>query len=141
MIAAALASLVLAAIPAPAATVVQAPCPVIGGPCAFPDGRVYLPTGSPRFAREHELGHVFDAQRLDDGERNKLKRLLALPGRPWRLGTGLHGAGSPSERFADAYAACRMHLDPAKRWAGSYDYNPSRRGFVRTCATIARAAD
>lgn len=144
-IASSLAALALAwpSIPAPAATVVRAPCPDSAAVActARASATIYVSAGADAFAVEHERGHLFDAQRLDDGERAKLERLLGLPGRPWRSGTGLEGLLSPSERFADAYAACRLGLDPNGRWRTAYDYQPSRRTFMRTCATIARAAD
>jgi hypothetical protein len=140
---AALVSLTLATIPAPTVRVVHEPCPDSDAvACTVrATATVYVTPGADRFAVQHELGHLFDAQRLDDGERAKLERLLALPGRPWRSGTGLEGLLSPSERFADAYAACRLRLDPDRNWMSAYDYEPSRRGFRKTCATIARAAD
>lgn len=143
MLAAAFAA-TLALIPAPTATIVYGPCPV-GDTVECTDratATIYRTPGADRFALEHARGHLYDAQRLSAGERTKLQRLLALPGRPWRTNTGPTGAlASPSERFADAYAACRLRLDPISRWESAYDYQPSRRGFQKTCATIARAGD
>lgn len=125
-------------IPSPRATIIHAPCPDVGGSCAYADGRVYLARGASRFARQHELGHVFDTQFLDEGERNKLQRLLGLPRGPWFDGTG-EGSASPSEMFADAYAACRLQLDPMGLWQVSYGYLPTRRQHRLVCATIVRA--
>lgn len=130
-------------IPAPNATLVRAPCPDGSGvPCTIrTTDTVYVPAGTSRFAVQHELGHLYDEQRLDDGERAKLQRLMGLPPGPWRAGTGLAGVRSPSERFADAYAACRLRLDPEGRWESAYDYQPTSRQHARMCRTIARAAD
>jgi hypothetical protein len=135
----------LALIPAPAATIVRAPCPaateaMTTGACAYADqGTIYLPDGSTRFMLQHELGHVFDAQHLDDGERHKIARSLGVnPDGPWRTPDPYR---SGMEKFADAYAACRLRMDPDHGWESSYDYYPSRRAFRRLCATIARAAD
>lgn len=136
----------LAGIPAPNATVVRATCPVptATGLCASREDRVvYVAGNADRFAFEHELGHLFDAQFLDDGERNALKRAVAIPvDRPWNLGTGLtkEGLASPSERVADLYAACRLRLDPDTRWETAYDYQPSRKQFRRACGVLRRAA-
>jgi hypothetical protein len=136
--------LTLALVPAPAAQIIAEPCPaqsevVAPGACAYSDGRVYLPAGADRFVREHELGHVFDAQRLDAGERRKLKRILGLPVSAAWAAPGSYEGGS--ERFADAYAACRLQMDPDGRWESSYDYTPTRAAFRQVCATISRAAD
>lgn len=145
MIAAALAALTLAAIPSPAATIINEPCPDITesmttGACAYPDGRVYLPAGSTRFMREHELGHVYIEQRLDQGERSKVRRETQVPTSwPWTAPDDPYH--SASERVADIYAACRLRLDPEHEWESSYDYYPSRRTLQKVCATIARAAD
>lgn len=133
-------------IPTPHALVITAACPdmdgqATAGACSFPDGRVYLPAGTDQFARQHELGHIFDAQYLDAGERNRATRLLGFPaGTPWRNGTGLGGFDSPHELFADAYAACRLGLDPMSEWETSYDYAPTRRELRAMCGFIRRAA-
>lgn len=133
-------------IPTPAATLIDAPCPdaspeATTSICAYQDGRIYLPHGSGRFAREHELGHQFDTQYLQPGERNKATRLLGFAmGTPWRNGTGTGGFDSPHELFADAFAACRLQLDPGSDWETSYDYAPTRREFRAVCAFIRRAS-
>lgn len=134
----------LALVPAPAAIVIDAPCPAVtdqitSGACAYNDGRIYLPRGSTRFMREHENGHVFIAQRLSVGERRKAQRLIEMPdSRAWRT---VDPFESPDERVADIYAACRLRLDPRHHWEASYDYYPSRHRFRRQCAFLARAAD
>lgn len=132
-------------IPTPAATIIEAPCPdmdesAASEACAYPDGRLYLPAGTSDFQREHELGHQFDRQYMQPGEQNKATRLLGFPvGTPWRNGTGTGGFDSPHELFADAYAACRLQLDPGSDWETSYDYAPTRREFREVCGFLRRA--
>lgn len=144
MIAAALA-IALALIPSPRALVVYGPCPdaTAASACTYADqGLIYAPKGTSRFAIEHERGHVFDQQLLGPGERHALQGAMGLPeSRPWRTGTGLtaEGLSSPSERFADLYAACRLRLDPETRWESAYDYQPSRRAFRHACGVVRRA--
>lgn len=133
-------------IPTPAAVLIDAPCPdmspeATSSICSYTDGRVYLPAGSSEFAREHELGTAFNAQYLSDGERNKATWLLGFPvGVPWDSGTGTSGFHSPLQRFEDAYAACRLQLDPDSDWETGYDYFPTRREFRSVCGFIRRAS-
>jgi hypothetical protein len=47
----------------------------------------------------------------------------------------------PSERFADAYATCRLRFSPDGQWADGYGYAPSVRAHRRVCAAIRRYAD
>lgn len=134
----------IAALAVPNATIIPEACPNGSGmPCAErATATIYVPDGTSRFGREHELGHLFDAQFLDDGERNALKRAMGLPvSRPWSTGTGLTAGGlaSPSEKFADLYAACRLRMDPDRRWETGYDYQPSRRALRLACGVLARA--
>lgn len=142
----ALAIAALMGIPAPTAVVVHAPCPTpeATGACASRQEQViYAPANVDRFALEHERGHLFDAQYLDGGERLALRRAMRLPlSRPWQSGTGLTaaGLGSPSERFADLYAACRLRMDPDGLWESAYDYQPTRREFKRACGVVRRAS-
>ena len=136
----------LAGISGTNATVIRESCPAPSatGICAYADQRViYAPANASRFAIEHERGHIYDHDFLDDGERNALKRATGFPiTREWRLGTGMtHEAFlSPSERFADLYAACRLRMDPETRWESAYDYQPSRRAFRRACGVVRRAS-
>lgn len=109
------------------------------GTCAFRElGLIYLAPGASRFERQHELGHLFDAQYLDDGERNAFRRMIRVPmATPW---FGERGQASPSEHLADMYAACRLDLDPARRWETAYDLVPTRRDFRRICRLLERSA-
>ena len=80
--------------------------------------------------------------------------LGASDGTPWDAGTGLAacaGEVCPSERYADAYAACRLGWSPDGRrgrdgrihgeWAVAYGYTPTARTHRRVCAAIRRYAD
>ena len=51
------------------------------------------------------------------------------------------GTVCPSERFADAYATCRLTWSPDGQWADAYGYLPSPRTHCRVCAAIRRYAD
>lgn len=127
-----------ARVPMPhAVTVLYQPCPNGGGSCADADSdTVYIEPGADLFTIMHEVGHIFDRQRLSDRDRARFARLLGLPGE-WRRGTGLDGLNSPSERFADAYAACALGLRPdGSRWVSAYDYNPSPRRHHTICRSI-----
>lgn len=144
MLAALAVAVTLAGIPAPSVTVVGDPCPAATatGICTI-ESTIYAPANASRFAVQHEIGHAFDEQFLDDGERNALKRAMGMPiSRPWQLGTGLthEGLNSPSERFADLYAACRLKMDPEGLWESAYDYQPTRRSLRRACGVVRRAS-
>jgi hypothetical protein len=120
----------------PHVTVVYAPCPVTGdGSCAMGEV-VYLYDHEP-YTRQHELGHLVDWQRLDDVERAILQPPLGAPAEvPWVNGTGVACAGRlcPNERFADAYATCRLGMWPQVHrtrgglvvgaWESYYGYAP-----------------
>lgn len=131
-------------IPSPKVTVLAESCPDgSGGPCANQESRtIYLPTGTSSFAREHELGHIFDVQYLSEGERNRFQTLAKIKGE-WNPGTGATAAGmrSPAERFADAYAACRLGLVPGANWTVGYGYNPTRKQHRAVCGFLRRASD
>lgn len=127
-------------IPTPDATILEQGCPDGGGPCSA--GRLlYIPRGTSAFSREHELGHAFDAQYLDAGERFALQHRMGLPDGPWIRGTGMtaDGYSSPSEWMADAYAACRLGLIPGRRWTTAYGYEPTKRQHRVVCGTLSRA--
>lgn len=134
-------------IPTPRATVIDAPCPytddeISGVACAYSDtATIYAPHDEGAFILEHELGHIFDVQYLDDGERHALVRALGLTAGPWDRGSGLDGGNtSPIEWFADAYAACRLRLDPRHKWETAYDYQPSAKRHRKVCGIIRRAS-
>jgi hypothetical protein len=115
--------------------------------CADPDGCIWL-TDRDRFTRDHELGHVFDAQVLDDRDRARFTRLLGFPrGRPW---FAANGGTSPGEDFADIYAMCRLNITPwgHRRKNGtivgstpiSYDSMPSAARYRAMCSAMRFAA-
>ena len=103
------------------------------------------------FVLAHEAGHAFDHLHLDAGERNRFASLMGRAGEPWRRyetaaatladGTAVMHSDRNSlhEWFADAYAACRLRLDPERHWTSSTDYQPGRRKHRRVCGFIARA--
>lgn len=67
----------------------------------------------------HELGHVFDDQILDDGNRNKIMyRFFHIFGRMWDPYYGQEALDScmevsvcSNEMFADGFYACARHID------------------------------
>lgn len=133
---------------APTATVLSWP----GDPAVCPrmctDGTtIYvgaIPAPDPTIAAfrlEHEKGHLADRQYLTAAERALLVPLFGYPpGMPWDLGTTTHG-GSPDERFADAYAACRLGLSPdGGEWVMTQSgYAPTARQHRRACIAISHA--
>jgi hypothetical protein len=130
-----------------AVSVEYADCPGYpdGGSCADPERAIVYLADDDAFTRQHELAHLYDAQRLDDGERAELAALIGAPaGTAWEVGTGESCTGSvcPSERFADAYATCRLGWSPSGGdWADAYGYEPTPRAHRRVCAAIRRFAD
>jgi hypothetical protein len=73
------------------------------------------------FARGHEAGHLFDCQVLSDGDRHYFQRVMHAPSGVWDQGTGIpDGVHSPSEWFADYYAAAAIHLDLSRSIVSSY---------------------
>jgi hypothetical protein len=112
---------------------------------AYAHGAAYTVDGN-RFAVLHELGHAYDATMMDAGERNRFARLAGMNDLLWTWSDDVNGAlvqgsGTPAERFADAYAACRMALvvGSGHTWWTSYGYLPTARQHRRICKTIARA--
>lgn len=66
-------------------------------------GRIYIEDMStPVFY--HELGHIFDANALTDGDRARFSQLVGIP-LPWRYPFAEEHNG-PSEYFAEAYYLC-----------------------------------
>lgn len=120
-IAALLASLAVFA-PMPAGIhVVKQPCPYGGeGSCAY-SNTVYLDPGMTHNGRlatmailAHEIGHIWDAQHMDDTARARYASMLGYAGEPWLLDSNDdldHPAAG--EQFADNYALCA--LGPARR--------------------------
>ena len=101
-------------------------------------GRIWLDGRPTRFVLQHEIGHFVDARRLTDTDHAWFTpRLGFAPDMPW-WGTRTEiGWPVPAERFADASAACALHLDPRRNWTISYGYAPTRRQHERICTRIA----
>lgn len=111
-------------------------CPDAGGPCAS-SSTIYVDGSSDRFIRAHEIGHLFDAQLLTDSDRAWFMRAMHLPG-PWVQGSGWpDGAASPSEWFADYYAACDTGINPNREWVASYAPQLNYGRLARLCWAIA----
>jgi hypothetical protein len=96
----------------PRFSVTVAPCPCafpgqVAPPTgyAYPDGTVYIdPSVQTRTSLWHELGHVFDFERLTDGDRNWFVRAFHRGG-GWDAWFQPDGMGF-NEVFADEYSAC-----------------------------------
>lgn len=105
---------------------------------------VYLMPGvADRFAFWHGLGHIFDAEVLTGGDRWWFMRMVGMePPQPWLPPPKpkmIAEPSSPGEKFADAYAACALNMNPEQgAWEGSYDYQPSTRRHRQICAGIWR---
>lgn len=133
--------------------------PMANGFAGYYDGAViHVIDPRDKFTVRHELGHAFDAQYMDAGERQRFATLLACD----RYGcngeqdlywttagddplTGMYvtDPGSVSEKFADAYAACRSRYVIASDhvWETGYGYSPpTNRQHLRVCRMIANAA-
>jgi hypothetical protein len=98
-----------------------------------------------RVTFSHEMGHAFDAQRLDDGERHRFSCLPAAQP-PVEGDPDLCGARwdeNVAEVFADAYANCRLRFRAGSvRFLYGNGYEPSTtRRHRNACRFIARAAD
>ena len=83
-------------------------------------GTVYYQGTLDPFARAHEVGHILDAQVLTDGDRRFFQRLMHAPAGDWRTGTGLKGAASPSEWWADYYGSAALGVDPVHENQAAY---------------------
>jgi hypothetical protein len=126
------------------------PCPYYAQPvaCSYQDSDdIYLPAGSTRSDREHEIGHQFDRQVLTDENRAWFTRQLGFAPGSWDRGTGDDcGNCGPSEVFADAYAKCATGWKVARRnrqgmligrQEVAYGYFPTVKQHRRICNGIA----
>ena len=106
-------------VPVVAVTIVFGNCPGSQRSCYYiPTNSVYIapsewtiPVMRPSLVT-HELGHAYDFQVMDDGDRRLLSRWLPDRG-PWRsqapADTAAHD-NSGAELFAEAYADCAMRV-------------------------------
>ena len=120
-------------LPAIMPVVIHESCPAPEGTsCTWPGGPIYLdPEWGDRFTYWHELGHAFDYQEMDDGDRAAFMRLIRHPG-PWRS-----PPDSAHEQFAEAYALCALRVRP--RWGrirGGAGYEPRPAVHHRVCTLI-----
>lgn len=128
--------------------VVDAPAPGIPademyGAASDPaSGTIYAPNGPlGRFARAHEIAHMLDTQVFSDGDRAYFQKAMGLKPGTWNAGTGMTDAGlhSPSELFADYFAALATHMDPHREWEAAYvGTPPSRRQLLKLGKALQR---
>lgn len=86
-------------------------------------GTVYVEAGQhlTPFEKAHEMGHMLADRVLTAGDRHYFQRQMGLGDRqPWDTGTGSTGYSSPSEWFADYYAAAATKMDLKKEGVSSY---------------------
>lgn len=124
-LAAVLASIALYA-PLPAGVTVHLErCPTTGtSGCAYVQtGDIYV-TPHPdsdrrvfRFLLAHELGHVWDAQHMDDSHRDSFAAQVGMLGQPWLDPDAL---AQPGESFADAYAFCAFSPRARRGYLGDF---------------------
>lgn len=82
-----------------------------GSAYADPNTKTVYASRRDPFAMAHEIGHMLDEQ-LTSGDRARFQRIMRMKG-PWDQGTGTEGGyHSPSESFADYYAAAATAYDP-----------------------------
>jgi hypothetical protein len=80
---------------------------------------IHVLPGVDQYTVAHEMGHLLDNQVLSDGDRNFFARLLQTSPGAWNRGTGAAGGyHSPSEAFADYYAAAATNYDPRPKRKG-----------------------
>lgn len=102
-------------------------------------GEVWIGAGRvDPFLLWHEMGHLFDAQRMTPLWRDWFTRVLRHPG-PW-LSSRADGSATPGELFADAYAACALgfKLGPRHTWETGYGYYPTRYRYRQFCRALWR---
>jgi hypothetical protein len=106
---------------------------------------LWLEDSEDRVSYWHGMGHAFDTQRLDDGERH---RFSCLPAARPAIETDPDACGArwdeqAIEIFADAYANCRLRFRfGSVRFLYGNGYEPSTaRRHRNACRFIARAAD
>ncbi len=90
-----------------------------------------------RSVRAHETGHAFDDQILTAGDRVYFQRLMHAPAGPWDPEGD--GTNSPSEWFAEYYAAAAMNHDPRVEANVAY-VQPGPKRLVRFRKALVRLA-
>ena len=117
--------------------------PLCDAACAQPPDRMYfLTSNSINMQRDtftHELGHLFDYQRMDGPARFAFRKLVGDM-RPWRS-----DFNSPHEKFAEAYMQCALlGFKPTKipeGWNWGYGYWPLAKYHPKVCALILRVTN
>lgn len=136
----------LAAVPTPPGEVQVSldHCPMDPpGPCTT-DKRVFLaaairPRRALRVTLYHELGHVFDAAVLTDGDRDRFRSIMRDP-REWAS----DDRNPPDEQFAVAYSLCanprvaeQARFEGHYYWGVDYLYSPTVAQHRQVCDLIA----
>lgn len=143
MATAAVAPPVRTVIPQPAAVnFVRGPYPGVdigvGGGVAAADvanSTVYSQQPLDAVQRAHEVGHIFDAQDVSEGDRLRFEQIAGFGKGRWNMGTGLTTGGlkSPNEYFADWYANAAAGNNPGGpkggSWESGYATPPSQHQF------------
>lgn len=88
---------------------------------------IYYDPSSGRFTLAHEKGHAYDAESLDDGERQRIEDVIGWP--IWR-----------PEAFADLYAGCSLGLPPHYE-PRPYPDGVAPRRLNAICRLVQRAGD
>lgn len=131
-------------------------CPFFkdGGSCSTPEtAEIWIAPGTGAFDYWHEVGHVFDQQALTDQARAWMTaRLGFAAGTAWDPTPAqseplqINAPRTPSEVFADAFAACWLGMKPGGvrrhgmrfvEWMTGYSYYPTVRQHRRICNGIA----
>lgn len=126
----------------PQVSIIDSPCPGAGesfaAGCTYMETRtIYRDSSTDKFVLRHEMGHLFDAEELTNGDRSYFMRLMHISG-PW-YGTEV-GQESPSEYFADEYAACSLHFVVRGTWESGYAHTPTKREYRQFCPALWRIA-
>jgi hypothetical protein len=137
-----------AKVPTPPGTVTLYPsgsCP-FSESCAWPwEHRISVTDDGSRWERRvqllHELGHVYDYQRMTDSTRATFVSIMRLGPTGWWQ-RPQHSEpwddGAPAEQFAQAYALCALAVrrDDIQEWDSVYGYWPTRQQHLRVCSLI-----
>jgi len=99
---------------------------------------IYLRRGlrRPRSVLLHELGHLFDLRVMNNGDRERFRRVLGAHTRRWWA-----GKIPLAEQFAEGDSFCARYsgIVSIARYS-NYHYRPTRRQHAKICALIVKAA-
>ncbi len=99
---------------------------------------IYMRRGlrHPRSILLHELGHLYDLNVLNNGDRGRFRRIMRGKRRAW-----WKGRIPLAEQFAEAYSFCARYsrIVSISRYS-TYEYRPTRKQHSKVCGLIVRAA-